>query len=671
MPPKTRGKQAAKTDTPAVPDSTLFDSLVITLSAYAAKDRRASQALSYINACGGKVVASVTKALTHLVVVPDDVLKQSAKLKTAKGRTDVSVVSLDYFVCSAQQGKILNTEDFKVDADERDEDDEQEDEDEAEEEKPTNGKKTKTEAGSKRKRETEDDEDAVPEEPAKMVKFIKKGNAVVDEVCPVARTCHVYEDESGVYDCMLNQTEIKNNNNKFYVIQVLEDDANKSYYLWNRWGRVGATGQDKLEQISLDRAIAGFKGKFRDKTKNDWDDRAEFVKHPGKYFLLERDYGDDLEDNKESKASEDGDAVKEEVKVPDSKLPSRVQDLISLIFNVEMMTQSMVEIGYDAKKLPLGKLTKTNIKKGYNALAAISDELAKPKPSRDVLIELSSLFYTIIPHVFPNTTRPTVINTPQLLKSKLEMVEALGDIEVATEILKSTKNLLDSNPIDNHYKSLNTGLKPIDRESPTFTLIEKYMKNTHAATHNSYSLEIEDIFDVAREDEADRCKSLHNKQLLWHGSRLTNFVGILSQGLKIAPPEAPVTGYMFGKGIYFANMVSKSANYCCTSRSSPTGILLLCEVELGDTHKLTNADYHAGEGAEAAGCHSTHGQGQTTPDPKDYTALPDEPDVNVPCGKGVPSKVPGAYLQYDEFIVYKVQQAKIRYLIRTRFKHKY
>ena len=40
----------------------------------------------------------------------------------------------------------------------------------------------------------------------------------------------------------------------------------------------------------------------------------------------------------------------------------------------------------------------------------------------------------------------------------------------------------------------------------------------------------------------------NGRQLLWHGSRLTNFVGILSQGLRIAPPEAPVTGYMFGKG---------------------------------------------------------------------------------------------------------------------------
>lgn len=42
----------------------------------------------------------------------------------------------------------------------------------------------------------------------------------------------VFED----YDCMLNQTNIGNNNNKFYVIQVIKEG--KMYYLWNRWGRV-------------------------------------------------------------------------------------------------------------------------------------------------------------------------------------------------------------------------------------------------------------------------------------------------------------------------------------------------------------------------------------------------------------------------------------------------
>ena len=46
----------------------------------------------------------------------------------------------------------------------------------------------------------------------------------------------------------------------------------------------------------------------------------------------------------------------------------------------------------------------------------------------------------------------------------------------------------------------------------------------------------------------------------------------------MSSPQAPATGYMFGKGLYFADMSSKSANYCFASRSNPVGVLLLCEV---------------------------------------------------------------------------------------------
>jgi poly [ADP-ribose] polymerase 2/3/4 len=70
--------------------------------------------------------------------------------------------------------------------------------------------------------------------------------------------------------------------------------------------------------------------------------------------------------------------------------------------------------------------------------------------------------------------------------------------------------------------------------------------------------------------------------LLWHGSRFSNFVGILSQGLRIAPPEAPKTGYLFGKGVYFADMAGKSARYCCSNLSDNVGLFLLCEVALGN-----------------------------------------------------------------------------------------
>lgn len=38
------------------------------------------------------------------------------------------------------------------------------------------------------------------------------------------------------YDCTLNQTNIGANNNKFYIIQLLEH--NGAFSIWNRWGRV-------------------------------------------------------------------------------------------------------------------------------------------------------------------------------------------------------------------------------------------------------------------------------------------------------------------------------------------------------------------------------------------------------------------------------------------------
>jgi Poly(ADP-ribose) polymerase catalytic domain len=56
-------------------------------------------------------------------------------------------------------------------------------------------------------------------------------------------------------------------------------------------------------------------------------------------------------------------------------------------------------------------------------------------------------------------------------------------------------------------------------------------------------------------------KDLPNHMLLFHGSQIFNFLGILQQGMRIAPPEAPPTGYMFGKGVYFADMYAKSASY--------------------------------------------------------------------------------------------------------------
>lgn len=102
----------------------------------------------------------------------------------------------------------------------------------------------------------------------------------MDDVCPLSSSASVHED----YDCMLNQTNIKQNNNKFYVLQLLEKGGN--YYVWTRWGRVGERGQFKnMGPMDINRAIKDFEKKFKDKTGNLWDARANFKPKSGKYTV--------------------------------------------------------------------------------------------------------------------------------------------------------------------------------------------------------------------------------------------------------------------------------------------------------------------------------------------------------------------------------------------------
>jgi len=104
-------------------------------------------------------------------------------------------------------------------------------------------------------------------------------------------------------------------------------------------------------------------------------------------------------------------------------------------------------------------------------------------------------------------------------------------------------------------------MAPIDRSSSEFATLQAYARDTHGATHG-FRAQIECAFRVDRllsfftsasrdlirgfrQEETNAwnaspaCSRLGDgdRLLLWHGSRSTNFAGILKQGLRIAPPE--------------------------------------------------------------------------------------------------------------------------------------
>ena len=69
------------------------------------------------------------------------------------------------------------------------------------------------------------------------------------------------------FDCTMNQSDLKNNNNKFYIIQILiPDNGAQVFTLWNRWGRVGYDGQSTSVNFNnSEAAINAFKKKYEEK----------------------------------------------------------------------------------------------------------------------------------------------------------------------------------------------------------------------------------------------------------------------------------------------------------------------------------------------------------------------------------------------------------------------
>ncbi|UKZ93532.1 uncharacterized protein TrAFT101_008446 [Trichoderma asperellum] len=698
---------------PATPATPPLEGRVLAISGKFDNSKHTHASLEQlVKSLGGSVTKSVTKTTTHVVCTEDDYNNNTAKVAAGKAK-DLPLVSPEWIFESEKQNKTIDPQEHVWGSDSADPSDSQangkkrplmvsksddDEEPQAKKTKTAKGAKGSKAANGKAKADSDPESEAQPEtkEESQVAEgqFIKKKNVAipVDEHCPLSSSYQVHIDpDSGlIYDASLNQTNASHNNNKFYRIQVLVEPKSKSYKTWTRWGRVGETGQSALlGNGTVADALKNFEKKFKDKSGLAWDNRGDNPK-PGKYAFVERSYNPDSDDEDDADDDADGKGVKkeegDEIKIADCTLQPEVKSLMELIFNQQYFQATMTALNYDANKLPLGKLSKTTITRGFQQLkdlAALIDDstIARDKygmTMADATEMLSNMYYSIIPHAF-GRNRPPIIRDNALLKKEIELLESLSDMKDAAEIMKVDRKATDNvHPLDKQFQSLGLNeMTPLDPTSTEFQYLSGYLNGTKGDTHN-HSYKVQDIFRIERQGEdirfneyAENSKIGANRRLLWHGSRATNFGGILSQGLRIAPPEAPVSGYMFGKGIYLADMASKSANYCCSYISGGQALLLLCEAKLGDPmQQLTNSRYDAGNTAKKGGMESTWGMGMTAP-PKwmDAGVVHESlkgiqmPDITEkPCD----TNVDGAYLQYNEFICYDVAQVKLRYLLRVQ-----
>lgn len=420
------------------------------------------------------------------------------------------------------------------------------------------------------------------------------------------------------------------------------------YWLYESWGRIATViGSKRLTSYAtLDEACDKFKSVYKEKVGIKFDhNNSPSHKQPGKYFHLLIDF---------------------EItnRIPNtfgkSELSEPIHELMKIIFDIKHMKQMMISCDLDLKQMPLGNIQRSQIRESMTVLKEIS-KLIEKNGSLDKLRDASNEFYTLIPHGF-SINRPPIIDSIDVVKTKNEMLESLLNMRAIYGFLEG-ENGEKMNPLDACYHKVKTDLNPLSKDAPDFIKICDIVRNTHGSTHNHYTLEVLDVFQVNRKREDVRSrkyKSLENRQMLWHGSRITNYVSILTKGLRIAPKEAPATGYMYGKGIYFADIVSKSANYCLYGLKDNTGVLLLCDVALG---KTKNGEYvHNYTDIPNENEQSVKGCGEYFP--TEYSTLD---GVKVASGGLRQANFP-TKLKYNEYVVYDISQVKMKYLVKVKFR---
>lgn len=488
----------------------------------------------------------------------------------------------------------------------------------------------------------------------------KKLNIPVDDNCPV-KGASVHED----YDCILNQTNIGANNNKFYVIQLLEKTG--KFYAWTRWGRVGETGQSALVGPGdLSTALKAFEGKFKDKTKNAWSDRSKFKPAAGKYSLIEVDRSADAskaEEIEEKLKGIDASAAKVQKaaakKIAPSKLDAKVEQFMGLIFNHDMFKGAMASFDIDVKKMPLGQLSKSQVDKGFDVLEDLEKAIKSKKQSE--IMNVTSRFYTVIPHSFGRRV-PPIIDTMELLQKKMDMLNVLNDIEIAVSMEAAKPKKADTdlapNPADENYEKLNATLEVASAEEI------KFIQNYIDATASSYNKpKLINAFRIDRDGEGKRFKehdAIEHRKLLWHGTNVAVVAAICKTGLRIMPHS----GGRVGKGIYLASENGKSINYM--GWAGKTGVMFLAEAAIGKQHSITADDSSLVKPPK--GFDSIIARGHKEPDPKDDLGWKiDGKKVIVPQGKPIAFKeYAKSSFDQSEYLVYQESQVRLRYCLQVQ-----
>lgn len=268
--------------------------------------------------------------------------------------------------------------------------------------------------------------------------------------------------------------------------------------------------------------------------------------------------------------------------------------------------------------------------------------------------------------------KPLKILKPQ---NKLQALDILVDRFHSSE--NSSKGKQQIKDSIEKCLTIATSVYPSKKLGPlTYQQILDYVNNTQEAQH-SFGIEVEEIIFIRQTNEANFEEFLTQngvqgtrRMLLWHGTHISRVLPILEDGFKM-PKYNAQNKRLQGQGLYFADRVSKSAQYCDPNikpKPGQPGCLLLCDVLLGHVMYSTQPDNK--RSLRPDHYHSVACPGKWIPSP-DQNLVVEHSELGalvVPIGKSMDNpKPPTNNLKFNEYTVYSQEQIKVVYLVFFTF----
>ena len=520
------------------------------------------------------------------------------------------------------------------------------------------------------------------------------------------QTFNLYKEDKEYWDVILIKVDTfyQNFDYFYYFIELMENKKLNKYIVMTNYYK-----EDKHEFFefnNLDEAKNKFKEIFKEQTGNIWEEKNNFKHKKGKYML----YIQKKVKYKIKEFLEPFDFDTKSIMIKDEN----ILDLFKNIIDISKIESAYEYIDINPDIVSFSILTKDIIEKAKNILLDIVDKYKEIEEIKKIdinysdedldkndgndenidtyeekeieyknkeiknykdmenaikskcykIIELSKKFFDILPR--QKQFQPMPVASLTHAKNVFQTIVYLTNIEKSVKIFLAANNKINKiHPLDYFYYSFQTLFESISEESPIYKIIQKYI---YASCPSNKLL---NLISITRKEETKPRKAfddLPNHCLLFHGTGITNLIGIFSNGLNIPNTPFPHSANVYGRGIYFTSMCSRSSTY---SESIKDNInpnkkyfyILLCEVALGKMyHKDHDIDYEKLEFLKE-GYNSLKSISQKGPDPSQNYICKD--GMIIPCGNIIPYKNESPLKsQVPEYIIYNSNQIKLRYIAK-------